>query len=167
MKKFQIITCAIIALLFTIQVKAQSNTSKDAILSAYFDVKNALVSGNATTAGTKAKELLAALTSFTASQLTAADKGTWLKYTDKLQYDARHISENSDLAHQREHFGSLSQNMYAVTKSIKLNTAPVYHDYCPMKKLYWLSEYAAIKNPYYGNQMLTCGEVKDTLPATK
>jgi len=57
--------------------------------------------------------------------------------------------------------------MFAAVKALKLNTAIVYRTYCPMKKSYWLSEAAAIKNPYYGSEMLTCGEVKQTLPAAK
>jgi hypothetical protein len=37
-----------------------------------------------------------------------------------------------------------------------------------MKKATWLSETNAIKNPYYGKQMLTCGKTTETLaPASK
>jgi hypothetical protein len=32
-----------------------------------------------------------------------------------------------------------------------------------MKKMYWLSSEAAIKNPYYGKMMLTCGSVTETI----
>ena len=160
MKKLQILLCAFVILLSFTQVKAQTNSSKDAILAAYYGVKNALISGNAATAVTKAKEFQTAINAATADQLTGAQK-------DKLLFDARHIGESNDIAHQREHFANLSENLYALVKAAKFNSAPVYRDYCPMKKSYWLSESAAIKNPYYGNQMLTCGEVKETLPATK
>jgi len=166
MKKVQILICAFVASLFFSQVKAQ-DTSKDVVINAYFGVKNALISGNSTETSTKAKVLLTAVKSFPIAQLSADQKAAWTKHTEKLQFDARHISESNDIAHQREHFASLSENMFAVLKATKLNTAPVYRDYCPMKKSYWLSETAAIKNPYYGNQMLTCGEAKETLPAAK
>jgi len=33
-----------------------------------------------------------------------------------------------------------------------------------MKKAYWLSAEAKIKNPYFGNQMPDCGSVKNKLP---
>jgi Cu(I)/Ag(I) efflux system membrane fusion protein len=43
----------------------------------------------------------------------------------------------------------------------------VYYQFCPMmnnnKGAYWLSETSDIRNPYYGDAMLTCGETKDTL----
>ncbi|RYF82932.1 MAG: DUF3347 domain-containing protein, partial [Chitinophagaceae bacterium] len=35
--------------------------------------------------------------------------------------------------------------------------------YCPMKKALWLSNEKAIKNPYYGSAMLTCGKVTETI----
>jgi len=160
MKKLQIFACAVIALLSITQVKAQTNSSNDAILTAYYGVKNALISGNAGTTNTRAKEFQSAVNAVPADQLTEAQK-------DKLLFDARHIGESNDIAHQREHFAKLSENLYALVKVGKFNSAPVYHDYCPMKKSYWLSESAAIKNTHYGNQMLTCGDVKETLPAAK
>ncbi|QJD96002.1 DUF3347 domain-containing protein [Mucilaginibacter robiniae] len=160
MKKIQMFVCAVIALLSFSQVKAQSGSSKDAVLFAYYGVKNALITGNAATTNAKAKEFQSAVNAVPADQLTEAQK-------DKLLFDARHIGESNDIAHQREHFANLSQNLYELVKAGKFNSAPVYRDYCPMKKSYWLSESATIKNPYYGNQMLTCGEVKETLPAAK
>jgi hypothetical protein len=168
MKKLQILIGAMIAIFSISSVNAQTITpKKDAVLIAYYDVKNALISGDGAATSAKAKDLLAAINAFPADQLSTADKTNWTKYTAKLQFDARHIAENSNIAHQREHFASLSENMFATVKALKLNTATVYRAYCPMKKNYWLSEAAAIKNPYYGNEMLTCGEVKQTLQAAK
>ena len=167
MKKIQILIGAMIAIFTISSVNAQSNAPKDAVLNAYYGVKNSLISGDGAATSAKAKDLLAAINGFPADQLSAADKTNWTKYAAKLQFDARHITENSNIAHQREHFATLSENMFAATKALKLNTATVYRDYCPMKKTYWLSEAAAIKNPYYGNEMLTCGEVKQTLTAAK
>jgi hypothetical protein len=87
----------------------------------------------------------------------------FMSYQDKLAFDARHISESNDIAHQREHFANFSANFFKLAKAIKLTDEAVYYDYCPMKKSYWLSADAAIKNPYYGKQMLTCGKVTETL----
>jgi uncharacterized protein YifE (UPF0438 family) len=58
------------------------------ILNAYYEVKNALVSGTATAVNAKAKELITALTTFPATQLTAKEKAVWSKYADKLKFDA-------------------------------------------------------------------------------
>jgi len=37
--------------------------------------------------------------------------------------------------------------------------------YCPMKKAHWLQHGLKIANPYFGSQMLDCGEVQQTLTA--
>ena len=58
---------------------------------------------------------------------------------------------------------NFSKNMTAVAKANKLSDKPIYEVYCPMKKASWLSADKAIKNPYYGSSMLTCGEVKSTI----
>jgi len=61
---------------------------------------------------------------------------------------------------------SLSKNMYELIKVSKSET-PVYYQHCPMandgKGANWLSKENAIKNPYYGSQMLTCGSIVETI----
>ncbi len=62
---------------------------------------------------------------------------------------------------QRIAFAEVSLIMWKVVKSSSDIKQDVYYQYCPMKKMYWLSTEAAIKNPYYGSKMLTCGNVAD------
>ncbi len=44
---------------------------------------------------------------------------------------------------------------------------PLYVDYCPManknKGAYWLSQIKEIQNPYQGQKMPRCGEIKKVL----
>jgi len=83
-----------------------------------------------------------------------------------LYFDADHIAETKDVGHQRDHFSSLSENMYKVIKAAK-PAQPVYYQHCPMAKegkgANWLSQIPAVKNPYYGAQMLNCGKTTETL----
>jgi hypothetical protein len=116
----------------------------------YIAVKDALVKGDAATAAVQAGVLNKAITQHS-------------NILDKLAADADAISKTTDIELQRKKFKTLSDNFYTLSKSAKLSEAPVYRLYCPMKKSYWLSKEAAIKNPYYGRQMLTCGNVSDTL----
>jgi Cu(I)/Ag(I) efflux system membrane fusion protein len=43
----------------------------------------------------------------------------------------------------------------------------VYYQFCPMannnKGAYWLSESKVIRNPYFGEKMINCGETKEIL----
>jgi hypothetical protein len=44
---------------------------------------------------------------------------------------------------------------------------PTYYQFCPMAKdgkgANWLSKENAVKNPYYGTMMLSCGKVIETI----
>lgn len=162
----KIIRSIFIALLFTIVAigaKGQAtNAAINNVITAYLDVKNALAADNGATAEAKAKILTTQI-----AAVQVKDQPTWKKYADKLSFDARHISETKAIDHQREHFASLSKNLYEVLKSLNANTQTLYLQYCPMKKSSWLSDISAIENPYYGKEMLECGSVKETLKATK
>ncbi|HTH82711.1 MAG TPA: DUF3347 domain-containing protein [Mucilaginibacter sp.] len=157
-------------LLMLTAAKAQTPTVKGSmtdILTAYLNLKNALVADNGSDAAAKAKILNSKVTGVPAESMTPAQQGTWKKYADKLSFDSRHISETTAIDHQREHFASLSKNVYEVVKAFGANTAPVYWQYCPMKKQSWLSDKTAIENPYYGKEMLDCGSVKETIKVAK
>ncbi|WP_448698936.1 DUF3347 domain-containing protein [Mucilaginibacter sp. AW1-3] len=151
-------------LLLTINiVKADTNSSINKVLAAYLEIKNALADDDSKLANQKAIAFTAALKEVNAAKLEAKQKSVWLKYSEKLRFDGDHIGESTAIAHQREHFASLSKNMYSVLKEFKSNSNPVYIQYCPMKKESWVSESETIKNPYYGKSMSECGKVTETL----
>ena len=142
-------------------------SSLNAVLKSYLDIENALAVDNSKGANDAAKNFTAALKAVPASQMNDKQKEVWQKYAEKLRYDGEHISESDAIAHQREHFGSLSANVFAVLKAFKTNDLVVYQQYCPMAKKTWISESAAIKNPYLGKKMPGCGVTKETLKAAK
>lgn len=141
---------------YSIAQDHSGHTQSGDLLKLYYNVKDALVAGNASLAASKSGELVNALNS--------ADEKTVSK-TNKVSFSehAGMIAESKDLKSQREHFSSLSDGMIALAKSTKLSTEPVYQQYCPMKKANWLSSDKAIKNPYYGSSMLTCGKIVNTI----
>ena len=68
---------------------------------------------------------------------------------------------------QRKAFASLSNEMSTLVKDGELSMGEVYLEYCPMANnnsgAYWLSNQKEIKNPYFGDKMLKCGSVKETI----
>jgi Protein of unknown function (DUF3347) len=126
------------------------------LLAQYYNIKDALVAGNGSLASTKAEEFIKTANSIDYKVISEGNINALLK-------DATPISETKDIQKQRKHFANLSSNMAALAKSVKFTTQPIYQAYCPMKKANWLSSEKAIKNPYYGNAMLTCGEVVETI----
>jgi len=147
---------------FSPSVFAQSS-GLSSILTAYYEIKDALVAGDAKAVASAAGGMLKAINGVDMTALAPKDHQAFMALQDKLAYDSRHISESSDINHQREHFTSLSANLFKLAKQARLSDQPIYEDYCPMKKAYWLSSDAAIKNPYFGSKMLTCGKVSTTL----
>jgi hypothetical protein len=168
MKTIKNLSVALLLLCTVIlQANAQS-TSVDKITQAYLGLKNALVASDATVAKAKAAALLTVLSAPTDKSLKPDQQKLLAANLEKLKFDSRHISESSAIDHQREHFESLSKNMYTVLSGLKANSTVLYEQYCPMKKAYWLSENKTIENPYYGKTMPDCGVVKATLqPAGK
>jgi len=159
-----LITTAALAFMIVFSASAQKTSSAlSPILSLYYNVKDALVNSDAKTASAKAADLAKTINSIDIKSLSAAEQSAFGSLKDKLVADAKHISENNDLEKQRVYFSTLSTNIYSLAKAVKLSDQPVYQAYCPMKKAYWLSNETAIKNPYYGNSMLTCGSVKETI----
>ena len=151
-----------IALLITglLQHSFAQDTTQQASLSGllaqYYGIKDALVAGSATAASAKAGEFIKTLNTVDSKVISEGNAGALLK-------DAASLSTAKDIKKQRAHFATLSSNMAAVAKSVKLTAQPVYQLYCPMKKAYWLSSEKVIKNPYYGSLMLSCGEVTGTI----
>lgn len=132
-----------------------TKTQSEQLLNAYYKIKDALVSSNAASATVHAEELTKSINSMDKQTITDDARSNLLK-------DAIAISQSKDLNQQREKFATLSATMVELAKTAKLSDEPVYQQYCPMKKASWLSSDKAIKNPYYGSAMLTCGTVKAT-----
>lgn len=136
------------------------------VFDSYFDVKDALVKTDGKMASEKAKSLVKAIGSVKMNELKADEHTVWMKVLNDLKEDAEHISETADAKHQRDHFMTLSKSIYELLKVSKYEV-PVYYQFCPMandnKGANWLSKENAVKNPYYGSQMLTCGKTVETI----
>lgn len=124
------------------------------LLSSYYNIKNALVAGDATSASSNASVFLKTANAIDYKFISEGNIHILSKY-------AGLISATDNLAKQREGFATLSYNLAKVVRSLELNSAMVYLQYCPMKKAYWLSAEKEINNPYYGSAMLNCGEIKE------
>lgn len=136
------------------------------VFDSYFAVKDALVKTDGNLAATKAVLLLNSINAVKMENLTKEEHSEWMKVMKDLSFDAEHISETKDAGHQRDHFTSLSKNMYSLIKVSKQET-PTYYQFCPMankgKGANWLTKENIVKNPYYGSKMLGCGKTVETI----
>jgi hypothetical protein len=71
------------------------------------------------------------------------------------------------LGSKRESFEMVSDMLYDLVKNTGLKGHTLYRQYCPMafndRGAYWLSDTTEILNPYFGKEMLHCGDITDTL----
>jgi Protein of unknown function (DUF3347) len=150
------------------EVKINSNNATNSenqlqpIFENYFLLKDALVKTNGKEASEKAKTLLLSISAVKMETLKTDEHMTWMNVYQNLTNDAKTISDTQDVEKQRSVFNSLSKGIYELIKVSK-PTEAVYYQYCPMKKMNWLSKENTIKNPYFGSQMLTCGSVIETI----
>ncbi|MGQ7947686.1 DUF3347 domain-containing protein [Flavobacterium sp. WC2509] len=146
----------------TIIKDIQESSQLKPVFDNYFAMKEALIKSDAKTTSVKAASLLTSISAVKTDKLKSAERTVWMKVMKKMTVDAKVISSNQDLKKQRETFKSLSKNTYELIKASN-PTETIYIQYCPMADANWLSKEKAVKNPYYGSSMLTCGNVIETI----
>ena len=108
------------------------------------DIAEAKIAANAIEAGTKDINDASGIAA-TASKITAA----------------------SNIEAQRAAYATMSKEMAELIKKEGLSSGELYLAFCPMafndKGATWISGSKDIRNPYFGEKMLTCGEVKEII----
>ncbi len=133
------------------------------ILQEYDKVKQALVRSDAKKSGYNAGQLLEQLNSLQGLELNAMTQ----THIEKMKDASNTMFGTEDLEQQRKAFKLLSEHMVAVASNFTDVDQPIYVQFCPMadgnKGASWLSFQEQIRNPYYGDAMLTCGSVTKTI----
>lgn len=147
-------------------VEAVSPTKR--IVTEYISLKNALTKDDDKTAARAGKSLVEAMSVVDKALLSAEQSKVFTDIADDAKEHAEHIGANAgNIKHQREHFETLSQEIYDLVKAGGSAGQKLYYDNCPMynngKGGNWLSESKEIENPYLGMAMPTCGSIKEEL----
>jgi Cu(I)/Ag(I) efflux system membrane fusion protein len=137
------------------------------VFKAYVSLKDAFVSSDAAKVKTEAENTQKALAAADMKLLTGAAHTDWMAYLGNMESYLKEITSASDIEAQRKAFSSLSDGFYKSIKAYGLGGSTAYYEYCPMafdnEGAYWISDAEQIRNPYFGDKMLTCGQVKETL----
>ena len=76
------------------------------------------------------------------------------------------IVDTDDIETQRKAFSEMTAQIEPMLKTA-LSSGKVYKQFCPMAFNntggYWLSNNKEIRNPYFGDKMLKCGKVTETI----
>ena len=132
------------------RVASNAEFKEEAVAMAYANyiaVKDALVASDAEMAKNEAQKL--------------ADNGN-----AEVSAAAKKIVSSTDVNEQREAFSNLTKAMQPVLDD-SLKSGEIYKQFCPMafegKGDYWYSNSKDIRNPYFGDKMLKCGRVEETI----
>lgn len=138
-------------------------SSFKSLIPLYFDVKDALVNSNSESASKYAKELFTKLQTLEIANLSEAAKLHIMEIIRALE----NISITDNIQSQRDNFIVLNENMVPISLNVGGMENVIFVQKCPManndKGAFWLSKDREIRNPYYGNQMMTCGSIVDTI----
>lgn len=133
--------------------KVEINTNGDKsdarkVVKAYLELKDALVSSDVNQAKISAKKLSG-------------------KALGEIRTAAESLYATDDLKEQRTLFNTISVQLYNKIKADGGAPITLYKQFCPMAfdntGAFWLSEDETVKNPYFGDEMMNCGEVQETL----
>ncbi len=136
------------------------------VYEASLPLTEAFVSTDINLAKAAAVRVEKSLTAVDMMLLSGQSHANWMDQSRAMQAALKAIQSTSDIDKQRLAYARFEDALYASLKRFGVNDT-VYRQFCPMAKngagAYWLSDKKPIRNPYYGEQMLTCGETKDVI----
>ncbi|MGO3156422.1 MAG: DUF3347 domain-containing protein [Mesonia sp.] len=132
------------------EILSFSSKEVEATFLSYRKLKRSLVNSNVEEANFMAKQFL--------KENPTKDKD--------IQKLITRIANSSDLEEQRTTFSTLTKKMESFLSG-NIESGEIYKQFCPMafnnKGGFWLATNKEIMNPYFGDKMLHCGSVKETI----
>jgi len=143
----------------SIEFKQQLTMVSDA----YLLLKDALVASDSELTVSTAQQVLGALSKVDMSLLKGDAHLYWMEQLTALQAHSKKITELTDVEAQRKQFNFFSQALINAIKVFGVGEDTLYVQHCPMadnnEGADWISDEKAIRNPYFGDKMMTCGLV--------
>ncbi len=133
---------------------------------AYLPMKNALIAADAGQAARMAENVDSALNSVDMELLKGDAHKAWMDQMGTMKERLQTIMKSRDVTAQRKAFSGFNAALFTSVREFGLDGVTTYYQHCPMaldnQGADWFSEVSEIRNPYLGNDMLTCGETTTT-----
>ncbi len=147
------------------------NESFAQLLTSYYALKDALIASDSVKAIEAGKLVQAATDSLKVNEIKGDSSGdikeTVKAYMGTISTTAQVLTTSKTLDEQRRQFEMIADQLFSLFRMVRYGGEKVYWQYCPMafgnKGAYWMSNIPNIRNPYFGNEMLTCGSSEDSL----
>jgi Cu(I)/Ag(I) efflux system membrane fusion protein len=137
------------------------------VIEPYISLKEAFVSGDETKVKQAVRNVQEYLVNVDINLLSDYAHNQWMQINAEMENQLRNMITVNDIEGQRKAFSVLSKELYKAVKSFGLKNKTIYYQFCPMAfndtGAYWLSNTKEIRNPYFGDRMLTCGDTRETL----
>ncbi|MBT3208775.1 MAG: efflux RND transporter periplasmic adaptor subunit [Bacteroidetes bacterium] len=134
-------------------------------VNAYLKMKDAFVATDEKAVEIEAVNLLANLNKVDMSLLKDDAHNQWMKLLKPIKDNINSIISMEGIEMKRSHFSIISNKIIDAIEIFGISTNNTFYlEYCSMafdnKGGFWISKEPEIKNPYFGDIMLKCGEVK-------
>ena len=146
-------------------IPSQFKTQLGGVVNSYLSLKNKLAQDDADIQR-EVKSIQVALTKVDMSLIMEDAHNEWMKVLKSLNKDLKLMSKAVNIDEQRTIFLTISKSLSDAIQKLGIEMEGneiLYLQFCPMannnKGGYWLSKEKEIKNPYFGENMIGCGEV--------
>ena len=145
-------------------------SSLEPVYEKYIVIQTALAGDDLKGFQSAASELHAAMDHIDDSELDEVAQPVWHDISERLLTNQEHIQHLTDIEAARKLFETYSIAMIEVSKRFgyKGNTE-MNIVFCPMafdlEGAFWIQVGEQINNPYFGSEMLRCGEIKGSIKA--
>ncbi len=137
------------------------------VVGAYISLENALIRGDLNETNKAAALMAERVATVPIGNIDDKALEAWKNHSTLYEQKLKELQHVDNLADKRSYFAHISEIMYCTIKSFGLKENKLYAVYCPMafdgKGAYWISDTKKFKNPYFGDAMPKCGEVKEEL----
>ncbi|MDF9799178.1 hypothetical protein OKW21_004441 [Catalinimonas alkaloidigena] len=137
------------------------------VYQASLDLKEAFVASSKTQVKEAVNPVQEALSKVDMKLLKDHAHMDWMDHLKTIKSNLETVEKSNAIDEQRKGFTHFSEALYQSIKAFGIGDEEAYYQYCPMannnKGAYWLSDNKEIRNPYFGDKMLKCGTVKESL----
>ena len=137
------------------------------VIDRYLAIQSALAQDDVEAAATAAAEGVEALANVDMKLVAGDTHMDWMQHAGDLKTMLNDIAGADKLEAARSRFALLSEETAAVLTRFGVPEGKLYKAWCPMafdnRGAAWIHDAEDITNPYFGEMMLGCGEIKEVL----
>jgi len=137
------------------------------VIDRYLDMQAALAQDDVEAAAAAAGKAVEALGDVDMKRLTGDTHMDWMQHAGDLKALLNDAAAAGTLEAARSEFALLSEEVAAVLDRFGVPGGTLYKAWCPMafenRGAAWIQDTEEIHNPYFGEMMLRCGEIREVL----